>query len=205
MGEPSSKYLNIFKALQIKLFLEGLYAGNQQMNTATNEFGNPKWGVGNADKITIELRDSAQNYQLIFADSNVILKTDGLATTQRIAALNNGKYYIVAKHRNHIETWSAVPVTFANDTTFYNFTTSADKAFGNNMKLTDPDYVINITTLLSDTTNNIIELKSISYNPSRFSILLFPESDNIHLKVIVIDKVLNKTYQTSVLKADYLY
>lgn len=174
------------------------------MNTATNEFGNPQWGAGNADKITIELRDSAQNYLLIFSDTNVMLKTDGNAFTSKIAALNNGKYYIVAKHRNHIETWSAAPITFATDTTFYNFTTSADKAFGNNMKLTEPDYVINITALLADTTNNITELKSISYNPQRFSIILFPEPDNIHLKVIVIDKVLNKTYQTSVLKADYL-
>lgn len=64
-GEPSSMYINVFKSLEVKLFLEGLYAGNQQMNTTTNELGNPRWGSGNADKITIELRDSSQNYQLI--------------------------------------------------------------------------------------------------------------------------------------------
>ena len=201
-GEPNSKYINIFKTLQIKLFLEGLYAGNQLMNTATNEFGNPQWGAGNADKITIELRDSAQNYLLIFSDTNVMLKTDGNAFTSKIAALNNGKYYIVAKHRNHIETWSAAPVTFAADTTYYNFTTSADKAFGNNLKLIDNMNIINSPTF--KTSNNISELKSISYNPQRFSIILFPEPDNIHLKVIVIDKVLNKTYQTTVIKTDYL-
>ena len=205
VGEPSSKYINVFKSLEVKLFLEGLYIGNQQMQSALNETGTPQWGAGNADKIIIELRDSSLNFQSVFADSNILLKTDGYAFTTRITASNNGKYYIVAKSRNHIETWSATSVSFSNDTTYYNFTTSADKAYGNNLKETSPDYVINLTAILADNTNNILELKSYAYNPLRYTLILIPESDNIHLKVIVIDKVLNKTYQTSVLKADYLY
>ncbi|GBL35492.1 hypothetical protein EMGBS15_10870 [Filimonas sp.] len=42
-----------------------------------------------------------------------------------------GTYYIVVKHRNSIETWSAQPVAYTIGT--YDFTTAANKAYGNNM------------------------------------------------------------------------
>ena len=44
--------------------------------------------------------------------------------------VNNG--YRVFKHRNSIQTWSAAPVPFTGDSSSYDFTASASKAFGNN-------------------------------------------------------------------------
>ena len=44
-------------------------------------------------------------------------------------------YYIVLKHRNAVETWSALPQTFTSNALTYDFTTAANKAFGNNLKL----------------------------------------------------------------------
>jgi hypothetical protein len=44
-------------------------------------------------------------------------------------------YYIKVNHRNVIETWSANPVLFSQ-TTSYDFTTSANMAYGSNMVLT---------------------------------------------------------------------
>jgi Dockerin type I domain len=41
-------------------------------------------------------------------------------------------YYIVLKHRNTLETWSANPVTITVGTNSYDFTNAANKAFGNN-------------------------------------------------------------------------
>ena len=47
-----------------------------------------------------------------------------------------GSYFIVVKHRSSIETWSVAPVDFGlTNPVFYNFTTSASKAYGNNEKL----------------------------------------------------------------------
>ncbi len=45
-------------------------------------------------------------------------------------------YLISVNHRNSIETWSATasPLIFNSDTASYNFTSSANKAFGNNLK-----------------------------------------------------------------------
>jgi hypothetical protein len=41
---------------------------------------------------------------------------------------------VVVKHRNHLETWSAAPVSFAGSTISYSFTDAANKAFGNKLK-----------------------------------------------------------------------
>ena len=43
-------------------------------------------------------------------------------------------YYIVVKHRNSLETWSATPVTFNAAIISYSFTDDSAKAFGNKLK-----------------------------------------------------------------------
>ncbi len=46
----------------------------------------------------------------------------------------NGNYYIQAKHRNALETWSSLAVAFVKgQTANYNFTSSQNQAYGNNM------------------------------------------------------------------------
>ena len=48
-------------------------------------------------------------------------------------AIPNGTpYYVIAFHRNHLETWSANTVTFAGGAASYNFTTSVAQAYGSN-------------------------------------------------------------------------
>jgi len=44
----------------------------------------------------------------------------------------SGLYYVVVKHRNAIETWSANPVVFNTTPVYYNFSTSAAQAYGSN-------------------------------------------------------------------------
>jgi len=46
---------------------------------------------------------------------------------------NEIPYYVVVKHRNSIETWSATPQSFSGGSINYNFKTSSSQAFGNNI------------------------------------------------------------------------
>jgi len=46
------------------------------------------------------------------------------------------------KHRNSIETWNSTPVPFGSGATNYNFSSSADQAYGSNLKLISGKYVI---------------------------------------------------------------
>lgn len=89
----------------------------------------------NLDSIKVYLAKSVSPFEKIDS-STVYSLSDG---TQFRAFPSFGKavtgtpYYIVAKHRNSMETWSANPVMFISDTVAYDFTTSLNKAFGNNM------------------------------------------------------------------------
>lgn len=105
--------------LQLKLFIEGYYAGNNLMQPVL--FNNTLSSDPTAcDSITVALYDS-QNTSLEVASAKTILHSNGNATVLFSNTLFNRSLYIVIKHRNSIETWSKLPVLFGNITN-YDFT-----------------------------------------------------------------------------------
>jgi hypothetical protein len=86
-----------------------------------------------ADTITVELRADASPYAKIYSFKTT-LDTAGLAHIILPTTALDSSYYIVIKHRNSIETWSASAQRIIPIGTNYNFTTSANKAFGANMR-----------------------------------------------------------------------
>ena len=85
------------------------------------------------DTVTVELHNSTVPYSLI-DQTKIVLNSSGHGTGKFYNAVNGTPYYIVLKHRNSIETWSALPQTFTNSELSYDFTTGSNKAFGNNLK-----------------------------------------------------------------------
>ncbi|MCX6159103.1 MAG: hypothetical protein NTY74_14075 [Ignavibacteriae bacterium] len=102
--------------LNLKLYLEGFWDGVTQVSDTTMIY------LANSTNFT-------------FVDSaKIVLSTTGTALVNFTKA-PNGSYYIVVNHRNHLETWSTVGQFFVtNIMVNYDFTTAANKAFGNNMK-----------------------------------------------------------------------
>ncbi len=84
-----------------------------------------------SDSITVLLREPTAPYEIVDA-SKIILTATGTATFNLTKAGVGRNYYIVVKHRNAVETWSSVPVSF-NAATFYSFKSSISQAYGNNM------------------------------------------------------------------------
>lgn len=119
--------------LHLKLFIEGLYTGGGLMSEAKTVGYVPMWGNGIADKINIELHDTANYNNIIYSASGIDLSTTGTAN-HSINSPVNSRYYLTIKHRNSIETVSATPVSFSGQDVSYDFSTSASKAFGDNMK-----------------------------------------------------------------------
>ncbi len=120
------------KLLIVNALLEGLHANGNLMNNALNENSEPQWGSNVADKITLEIRSSTAPYPIIESVNANLLTNSEIKSY--INCNNEGLYYIAIKHRNHIETWSADPISFAGDTVNYNFTLSASQAFADNQK-----------------------------------------------------------------------
>lgn len=86
------------------------------------------------DTIDVELRSSTSPFALVESQRGL----GGLGIERQISfanVFNETPYYIVVKHRNSIETWSANPIFVKEDTLGYDFTTSLSQAFGSNMVL----------------------------------------------------------------------
>lgn len=105
-----------YKTLNLTALIEGFYDGTNMVS----------------DTVKVELRNSTPPYSLV-EQSKTVLNTTGNSSTLFYSATDATDYYIVLKHRNSIQTWSANPQQFSSGIFNYNFTTSQSQAFGNNM------------------------------------------------------------------------
>jgi len=93
------------------------------------------------DTITVELRNTTSPFNLIESRRGL----GGISIPHTISfnnAVNGTPYYLVVKHRNSIETWSAAPVTFTSGVASYDFTTDQNQTFGNNSILIGSEWSI---------------------------------------------------------------
>ncbi len=121
--------------ISVNLMLESLF--NPQtgvMLKARNQIGEMYPG-DIADMVSLSLFESENSQALLYQNKNVELHTNGsCAVMLPFIPDSTQTYYLVINHRNSIETWSAVPLHFTGDSTIYNFTDAAGKAYGNNLK-----------------------------------------------------------------------
>ncbi|MBK7214011.1 MAG: M28 family peptidase [Bacteroidales bacterium] len=137
---PCSLTISADRSLNLTLLLEGLYNGSGSMRKAQDESGDHFTGTV-ADEVRVELRNAANYSSIIYSADNVALNTNGTLQAT-VPAVHGGSYYITVKHRNSIETTTAVPVSFAGSNITYDFSTAAGQAFGSNQKLIGGKYLI---------------------------------------------------------------
>ena len=120
------------KYSHIKLFLEGFYDNMQhQMTPAMNETA-VQFDENITDSVTIQLSNPYFPFQAVYT-FGALLQTNGRVAFD-VPCYISGNYFIAIHQRNHITTWSKVPVVFGADTVSYDFTTAASKASGDNQK-----------------------------------------------------------------------
>lgn len=107
-------YLNPFN---ITIGLEGFWNGSVQV----------------PDTVRLYFRSNAAPYNIM--DSSKVFLNSAGNIAGGISNTTGGNYFIQAKHRNAVETWSSAPVNFTTSTTTYNFTTLQSRAYGNNQIL----------------------------------------------------------------------
>ncbi len=126
------------KTLNVTVFLEGLYNSESGMMVKTQNAdadGN-QWNMFTgdiADTLTVSLAETTDTYATVYSASGVAINTDGSIVLDAVPASLSGNYYIIIRHRNHVETWSQ-SVSFAGSIINYNFTDAAEKAWGSNLK-----------------------------------------------------------------------
>ncbi|HPI54673.1 MAG TPA: hypothetical protein PLU10_08260, partial [Chitinophagaceae bacterium] len=120
------------ETLELTAFLQGYYTGASTMaNVMAAQNYLPVPATNDVDDITVELHDATTFALVPGATVTARLQSDGTALCA--IPVQPGNYYVVCKHRNHIETWSADPITFSGIPVPYNFSTSSTQAFAGNM------------------------------------------------------------------------
>lgn len=123
--------------LNLKAFIQGFYIGNQIMAAVSDPIGQPSI----CDTITVELAEVASP-NIISHSSTSLLSTTGTGSFTFPPSVLNNSFYVVVKHRNTLETWSANPIFFNDTNISYDFTTSLAKAYGNNLINVDGEYCL---------------------------------------------------------------
>ncbi|MDQ3021244.1 MAG: hypothetical protein M3R36_11855 [Bacteroidota bacterium] len=115
------------KTLSLKLFIQGFY------NPLTNQMIK--------DTARIYLRSISSPYSVVDS-ARAVLDSTGMGNFTFSNAVNSVPYYIVIRHRNGLETWSAAGQSFTSGNLIYDFTLSASMAYGNNQILEGTKYCI---------------------------------------------------------------
>lgn len=117
--------------LSVRAFIQGYYNNtNHTMLSIIDPINLPNV----FDTIRIELHES-HNGNLAYSFP-AIFDINGNASISVPAIYFGNTYYIALRHRNSIETWSALPVLITNNAS-YDFSTGIAQAYGNNMILVD--------------------------------------------------------------------
>ncbi len=121
--------------LNLKMFLQGYYTGAGTMQPVLNNHAVPLSTPLQTDTISLALHHPT-TYALI--DSRkAVLQTNGTILVNFIQP--DGQYHIVIRHRNTVQTWSSLPLFCSASTPLYDFSTGANKAFGNNQIEVEPN------------------------------------------------------------------
>jgi hypothetical protein len=133
LGEVEDYIVNIIRPLttvNLKLNIEGFYDTSINAMRAVKSNQGIGSSITDVDSVTVELRNPTTF--AIVATTTAMLQTNGLLAATFNSSIN-GSYYIVIKHRNALQTWSALPIAISSITPIYDFTKSNSKAYGNNM------------------------------------------------------------------------
>lgn len=179
------EFIPITNTLNITAMTEGLWNGTVMV----------------ADTVTVEFRNSTVPFALV-ESKKILLNNAGFASQVFTATVAGTPYYLVVKHRNSIETWSAAAVQFTGGNLTYDFTTEQNKAYGNNLKLklgkwciysgdVNQDGFINITDLNLVFNDNLIG--AVGYIATDLNGDLYTEVSD--LNIVFIDNVLGVSRQ----------
>ena len=133
------------------------------------------------DSVKIELHNAVAPYSLVDYNQGTI-NTNGTGQFLLPTTAIGQSFYLVVKHRNTLETWSANPVNITSGGT-YDFSTSANKAYESNQVLVGPGvYAIYSGDISNGTTGGTADgqINTSDYNELQNTLGQFLSSYDYH-------------------------
>jgi len=147
----------LFQPYTVQLNLKALIQGHY--NNSSNKMVK--------DTARVFLRYMTSPYTI--ADSSrAVLDSNGNGSFIFNRIGNRTPYYIVVKHRNTVETWSWSALEFENDIRNFDFTGSANQAYGNNQILKGSKYCLYNGDVNQDGLIDLTDVVAINNNAAVF-------------------------------------
>ncbi|HOZ51531.1 MAG TPA: hypothetical protein PLU17_06710, partial [Chitinophagaceae bacterium] len=170
----------------ITVFLEGYSDNTGSMANVLFNQGIELNPSNHVDSVLIELHESNYPYS-VHSSFTGILKSDGSLIAGAPISAFGQSYYIVIKHRNCIETWSANPILITASTN-YNFSDSASKAYGSNQVEIAPNvYALYTGELNADDNIDLLDAALVEADINNFSFGYFASDLNGDGNVDLLD------------------
>jgi hypothetical protein len=135
--------------LNLKVYFEGYYREAGLMASLLN--------APSCDTVTIELFNASTPFSKVYSVKGII-SNSGNGSFSLPPAFYGGSFYLAVKHRNSLETWSAVPIILNATTVSYDFSTAPNKAYGNKLKnLSDGRFAVFCGDVNQDGTINSVD------------------------------------------------
>jgi hypothetical protein len=150
-GEIRGQVTPIPLTLNLTVLPEGLF--NSGTNTTVR------------DTIRVFVRNSTFPYAVVDTGKSYF-STTGVSNIELNNAVTSANYYLQIIHRNSVETWSSAFINFSalSNPVNYNFTDAANKAFGDNQKLSGTKYCLYSGETNSDGIVDASDLSDIDNN-----------------------------------------
>lgn len=123
---------------------------------------------GKPDTLKVYLRIQTTPYAVV--DSAIAMTDSNGHSSVIFNDVSNGTgYFITISSKKNLETWSSAPVMFSSNTLYYNFTSGASQAYGNNLKFKGGKYCIYTGDIVKDGVINLADITLISNDAAAFT------------------------------------
>lgn len=178
--------------LNLSLYLQGYYSGNGLMSPALFNQGvsNDEEAV---DSIQVELHESTSPFNVI-ASTTCLLYNNGNAVANFPPL--TGSYYLVLKHRNSIDTWSALPLSVAPCTVcpYQEWKDQFASVYGNNLvEVSQGIFAIYSGDLNRDENIDLLDAPILENDINNFTFGYFPTDLNGDGNVDLLDSPVLET------------
>ena len=150
---------NATVTVSIRILIEGYYKSGGQMKGVLS--------ATECDTVQLGLAESISPNSIVQSQKQV-LDLSGNATFTFSGGIFGNAYYLVVMHRNSLQTWSHDPISFNAGTINYDFTTAANKAFGNNLKNVDGYFVVHSGDVNQDGNIDAIDIDLVEKSATLF-------------------------------------
>ena len=172
--------------LNLKCYIQGYYSTDisAMVPVLANQSENSTPTA--TDSIDVELHDANSPYG-IMSSVRSVLNQNGTAQCSFPSSLT-GNYFIAIKHRNAVQTWSALPVSFATSPINYDFSNAATKAYGDNQFQVEPGvWALFSGDIVVDENMDLLDLGLLENDISNFAYGYLPSDLNGDGNVDLLD------------------